>query len=454
MGTVGLSFGSATSGTGFDVSTTVTSILAIQQGIETPWKNQLTTLQSQDTALSTLGTDLATLSSKLEALTAPDGVMYEKEGSSSNTDVLALSSATSSAAAGTHSVSVSQLAQTSSVYSSAVAASDTLSGSISIQVGSGSAQTVTVDDSDNTLSGLAAAINSAGLGVTASIVSDDSGSRLSLVSNTSGTAGQLTVSANLTDATTSAALTTQVGQNGQDAEFTVDGVALTSGSNTVSTAIPGVTFQLLSTSSSPVQVAIENDNSDISTAVSDFVTAYNQVVSDMTTQEGDDSSGDPEPLYGSPTLALLQNSLAGALVGGAASGSISTAQQIGITVNQDGTLTFSDADLEQSLNSSFNDVVGYLQDSGSFGQNFSTVLNDLSSTDTNGALYLAKQQNSTQETALNDDINNEETLLATEKTNLTTELNEANETLQAIPSQLSEVNEMYSAITGYDSTNS
>ena len=179
MGTVGLSFGSATSGTGFDVSTTVSSILAIQQGIETPWKTQLTSLEAQNTAFSTIGTDLGTLSSSLQALTDLEGVTAEKEGSSSNTDVLNLSSASAEAAAGSHSIVVTQLAQTSSVYTSPASATDTLSGSLSIQVGSGTAQTITVDDSSNTLSTLAAAINSAGVGVAASVISDTNGSRLS-----------------------------------------------------------------------------------------------------------------------------------------------------------------------------------------------------------------------------------------------------------------------------------
>ena len=58
MGTVGLSFGSATSGQGFDVASTVTQIQASEQAIETPWKNQLTALQAQDTVFSSLGTDL------------------------------------------------------------------------------------------------------------------------------------------------------------------------------------------------------------------------------------------------------------------------------------------------------------------------------------------------------------------------------------------------------------
>jgi len=451
MGTVGLSFGSATSGTGFDVSSTVTSILAIQQGIETPWKSQLTSLEAQNTAFTTIGTDLATLATSLQSLTDADGVTAEKEGASSDTSVLTLSSASTEAAAGTHSIEVSQLAQTSSVYSSAVTnASDTLSGSLSIQVGSGTAQTVTVGSTSNTLASLAAAINSADIGVAASIITDTTGSRLSLVSSTSGSAGQLTVTSNLTDATTAASVTTQAGLSGQDAELTVDGVAITSASNTVSTAIPGVTFQLLGTSSSAVQVQITNDTADISSAMNSFVTAYNAVVKDLTTQEGNDSSGNAEPLYGNPTVSLMQTQLSEALLGGAASGAVSSITQLGVTVNDDGTLTYSDSGMQSMLDSNFNDVVGFLQNTGSFGMNLTSVLNGLSSSDTTGALYLAEQQNTNEEATLNTDVSNEEALLATEKTSLTTELNTANQVLQSIPSQLSEVNEMYSAVTGYN----
>jgi len=451
MGTVGLSFGSATSGAGFDVSSTVTSILAIQQGIETPWKTQLTSLEAQNTAFSTIGTDLATLSTSLQSLTDLEGVTAEKEGASSNTDVLSLSSASPTASAGSHSIVVNSLAQTSSVYTSAVSdASDTLSGSLSIQVGSGAAQTITVDSSSNTLATLEAAINAAGIGVQASLVSDTTGTRLSLVSSTSGSAGQLTVTSNLTDATTATNVTTQAGLTGEDASLTVDGLAMTSASNTVSTAIPGVTVQLLGTSTAPVQVQITNDTADIGTAMNAFVTAYNTVVGDLATQEGNDSSGNSEPLYGDPTVSLMQTQLSEALLGGAASGSISSITQLGVTVNQDGTLTYSDSDMQSSLNSSFSDVVGFLQNTGSFGLNFSSVLNDLSSSTPTGAIYLAEQQNTAEETTLNTDVSNEETLLATEKTTLTTELNTANQVMQSIPSQLSEVSEMYSAVTGYD----
>jgi flagellar hook-associated protein 2 len=105
------------------------------------------------------------------------------------------------------------------------------------------------------------------------------------------------------------------------------------------------------------------------------------------------------------------------------------------------------------LNSNFSDVTGFLQNSGSFGQLMATTLNNLGTQAPNGAVYLAQQQNSAQEKALNTDISNEDAVLATQKTQLTDELNTANEILQSIPSQLNEVNEMYSAITGYNTGN-
>ena len=450
MGTVGLSFGSATSGQGFDVATTVTQIQASEQAIETPWQTQLTALQAQDTVFSSLGTDLSTLTNSLQSLTDAEGVFAEMEGSSSNTDVLSLTSAGTGAVAGSHTITATQLAQTSSYVSTAITnASDTLAGSVTIQ-----GTIFTVDSTDNTLATLSAAINSADIGVTASVLTDSSGSRLSLVSGTSGAAGQLTVTGSLADASSgNSSITFQTGEIGQDANLTVDGVSITSPSNTVTNAIPGVTFQLLSASSTnpvPVQVQITNDATDIGTAMSSFVTAYNAVVTDINTQEGNDSSGNPEPLYGNPAIDQLQSSLSASLFTGAASGTISNITQLGLTVNDDGTLTLDADTFNSALNSDFSDVTGFLQNNGSFGQSMAATLNNLGTQAPDGAIYLAQQQNSTQETALNLDITNENATLATQKTTLTTELNTANQILQSIPSQLNEINEIYSATTGYN----
>jgi len=451
MGTVGINFGSATSGQGFDVASTVTQILAAEQAIETPWKNQLTSLQAQDAAFTSLGTDLATLTTNLQALTDFSGVFSEKQGSSSDSNALSLTSASTLAVAGSHTVVITSLAQTSSKYSDTLSSGATISGSLTIQIGSTS-NTITVDSSSKTLTSLAAAINLAGIGVKANVISDASGSRLSLVSGTSGAAGEITVTSALSDVGSGTAIGFLNGQTGVDANLTVDGVTLNSASNTVSNAIPGVTFQLLakSTAGNPVQVQITNSNTDIETAVNSLVTAYNAVIKDINTQEGKDSSGNAEPLYGSPTLALIQSQLSSALFGGAASGQIKNISQLGISLNNDGTLTLNGDTLNSLLNTNFDDVAGFLQNSGSFGPTLATAVNNLGGQSTTGAIYLAQKQNSAEEAALQLSITAEDARLADQKTQLTAQLNAANQILQSIPSQLNQIDEIYSAITGFN----
>ena len=463
MGTVGLSFGSPTSGAGFNVSSTVSAIVANLQNVETPWKTQLTSLASQDTAISSLGTLFSNLSNDMSSLTDFQGILSEKSGSSSDPNVLTLTAANSAAIAGTHTVEVTNLAQTSSGYLAEVPSAGTqLTGSITLQDATGTAVTISVNSSDNTLAGLAATINSSGVGVTASVLTEASGSILSLVSGTSGAAGNITVSNNsiaayLNAASTSAtstanasatvgeiaksgdtlsgSMSVQVGSGtvenvvigaapsspaantiytgsgintlsglegainsagigvtasvvtnsdgseslslasgtagtpgaltltsslldstagalgytasvaGKDANLTVDGIELTSASNTVANLIPGVTFQLLAPSATEsnntleqVQVVIANDNAEVESTVSQFVSDYNALVSGVNTQEGNTSSGSPEPLFGSPTLSLLQQQLLSGLNTSNPNGSLtSIAQGTGTTLS--GTLS-------------------------------------------------------------------------------------------------------------------
>jgi flagellar hook-associated protein 2 len=558
MSTVGISFGSPTSGQGFDVSSTVSQIVANLQAVETPWKTQLAALTSQDTALTSIGNDLSTLSTALEPLTDFAGVLSQKEGSSSNTNVLELTSAASDAVAGSYTVNVAALAQTSSYYSSAIASSDVIAsgGTLVLTIG-GVAQTITIDSSNDSLSTLAAAINAGSYGVTASVITTATGEELSLVSNTAGAAGQITVGGGLTDATTGNAISFTQGQAGQDASLKVDGVPVTSASNTITGAIPGVTFQLVSAAAGTnVQVEITNDNSAIESAVSSFVSAYNTVLGDLNAQEGNDSSGNAQPLYGSPTIAALQEDLQSALsftqaanavgttssigtadvlsgslsiaVGGgtaatvdvpangtladfatainaanlgvtagvitagtsatlsltnATSGSagaitvnpgsltdttsgaavtfgspqsnaVTSLTQLGVSVNDDGTLSLNTDTLDSLLDSNYQDVVNFLEPSAgyaSFGGNFTNTLNTLgSSSASDGVVYLALQSNASNETQLNTNLSNENVYISSQQALLTTELNQANNTLQQIPTQVNEVNELYSAITGYN----
>lgn len=468
MGNVGISFGSPTSGQGFDVSTTVAAIVANLQAVETPWKNQLTSLQSQDTALTSIGTDLSALSTAMASLYSFDGVLSEKEGSSSDNSVLTLTNATSAAVAGSHTLVVGQLAQTYSYASTAgaISSGDTLSGRLTIN-----GQTITISDGtatasdgstipqNNTLATLASYINEGDYGVQANAVTNAQGqSQLALVSNTSGAAGSVTIGGSqLTDATSKVTGFTfgQV-QKGQDAQFSVDGISTTSPSNTVSSAITGVTMQLLDAApGESVQVEITNDNTDVSSAVSTFVTAYNKVIGDLNTQEGSDSAGNPEPLFGNATIAMLQEQLQQAVNFTQSSGSITTLSQLGITASSsdDGTLTLDQSTLDTALNSNYQGAMNFFQAASSgtsFGDNLTTTLNGLSNSGPDGLIYLALQQDSSQESTLNTNVTNENSTISAQQAQLTTELNEANYTLQEIPTELQSVNELYSAITGYN----
>ncbi len=455
MGAVGLNFGSATSGAGFDVTSTVNQIVTNLQTVEGPWKAQITKLTSQDTQLTGLGTQLSTLTTDLRNLTDFTGVLAAKQGSSSDIGVLTLTSAATSANAGTHTITVQNLAQTSTAASGVVAATDVLSGSVSIQVGSGTTYTVNIDSASPTLAGLAAAINAASIGVRATVLTDTKGARLSIVSSTNGASGALTVSSALTNiSTTSAVFLTQI-QAGKDANMLVDGVQLTSASNTVTNAIPGVTFQLLSVpaTTESVQVVIANDTASVALAVNTFVTDYNRVMKAINAQEGKDSSGNAEPLFGTSVLARLQESLQSSLSAAFGSGVVNSTYSLGITSNRDGTISLNTDTLTSILNTNYSEVSGFFQNAGGFGAIFASTLDDLGGSNSGGAITLALSENKSQEKTLTDDVANQEALIATRKTHLTAELNAANQILQSIPSLINQVNEMYSAVTGYNSKN-
>lgn len=458
MGTVGLSFGSPTSGQGFDVQQTVSQIVANLQNVETPWKNQLTQLQSQDAVYTSLGSDLSNLTNSMQSLTDFQGVLAQKQGSSSNTNVLQLTSASNSAVAGSHNITVNTLAATASFASSVVTnASDLVAGTMQFTIG-GAPQTITIPGGGETLAALSTQINAAGIGVTTNVLTDPSGSVLSIVSNTGGSAGNFSLSASVTDTSNAnAAVTFSQGQAGVDASLQVDGVSITSASNTVTNAIPGVTFQLLSapTTPSPVQVEITNNNTSVETAIQSFVTGYNQVMKDIKAQEGNNSSGQPQPLYGNPNLSMIQSQLQSAFSfqQSPLGGSINSITQLGVSANPDGTLAFNSSTLDGLLNSNYQGVVNFLQPGNgytSFGANFTTALDNLGNGGPNGAVYLALQSNQATEQTLNTDITNENQTISVKQQQLTTELNEANYILQAIPQQIAALNETYSAVTGYN----
>jgi flagellar hook-associated protein 2 len=143
----------------------------------------------------------------------------------------------------------------------------------------------------------------------------------------------------------------------------------------------------------------------------------------------------------SPTITPLNYS---------ASSDINNLTSLGISVNNDGSLTFDVNSLDSLLNTDYSGVVGFFQSANSWGQAFANTLNDSGTGSTTRILGLARTSNSTTESTLNAEISREQSYISAQQTSLTAELNSANEIMQQLPSQLDGINELYSAITGYD----
>lgn len=188
-----------TSGSGIDVTSTVDAILQIDAAPEQQLDNQVTALITQTSALQGIQSDLTAFQTSLQALTGLTGDFGGVTVSSSNNDVVSATAANGTVA-GTHTITVGNLATTSADYTAAFSspAAPIPTGQLILQVGSNAPVGIPVDSGDttNTLNGLAAYINGQDLGVSASVMTDSSGSRLALISQASGAAGQITLTDN------------------------------------------------------------------------------------------------------------------------------------------------------------------------------------------------------------------------------------------------------------------
>ena len=181
--------------TGIDVTGAVDAILYADRAPERGWQAQQTTLENQTSAITQLETEASALSDSLSTLQDTSGVLSAISATSSDTSVLTATAADGTIAS-SHSITVQSLATSGSFYSDSVASSSTAlsQGSFDLTIGSGKATTIQVTAGE-TLTQLAAAINSQSVGVTANVVTDSSGARLALTAdNSTGTPGDFTVS--------------------------------------------------------------------------------------------------------------------------------------------------------------------------------------------------------------------------------------------------------------------
>jgi flagellar hook-associated protein 2 len=250
---------------------------------------------------------------------------------------------------------VTSLATTGTLYTEPVSAGadasfltgGNTSGDIQLQVGGASGATrdiVITQGSNDTLNTLASYINTQSAanswGVTASVVSDGTGSRLALQSQSSGSAGALAI---INPTSTGTSLTFDPPVGGANAALSIDGVPFSSRNDVVTGAIQGVTLNLVSQSpGNPVQLTVSHDTSQISSAINNFVSAYNTLVTDINAQYavGPTGATPAPPLESDISLRSVQSSILNdatyAISGN--SGFVNLAS-LGINTNNDGTLT-------------------------------------------------------------------------------------------------------------------
>jgi flagellar hook-associated protein 2 len=432
LNTTGLGLGS-----GIDVQATVNQLVQAAEAPEQAMTEEQQLFTSQASALNNLNSLLSSLQTAVEALQGPDGQLNAEATTSSDSTVVT-ATANPGATLGTHSITISQLATVSSYYTEELASADTTfgTGQFTLQVGTAAPVTITVDSTDNTLSGLATYINNnrQSLGVTANVITDSSGSRLSLVSNTSGAPGNLQISGNTTGLSFTEAAT------GTNASFTLDGVPLSSSTNSVTTALPGVTLDLVGTSSSPVSVSITPDANQAATAVNSFVSAYNAVVQAINTQFTYTQGGTQPPLFSDNTLAQVQQTLANdvnyAIPG--SSGPTSLAS-FGVSVQEDGTLSVDTGTLNSALTGNFSAVQSFFQSTtNGLATNFSNDLTNLTDP-TSGALYVDLQGVNQNQQSVTQQINDFQATIAQQQQAWTQEFSQVNSTLQTLPTLVSQI---------------
>lgn len=365
-------------GSGLDVNTIVTSLMALEKRPLTQLQAQAGSLQTRLSAFGTLKSQLAAVGDMAAKLATPASWSTMRVDSGNSAAVSATAAA--GAVPARHTVEVSQLAQSQVLASGPFAASTSVvgTGKLMLELGttSGASFTpksgslpvfVTVDAGHNTLAGVRDAINAANAGVTATVVNDASGARL-VLRGADGAASSVRLTAtdddgNNTDtaglsalaydpaATAGAGCNLTQTQAAQDANFKIDGIALTSATNTPSDALEGVTLTLSQVTTAPVSLNVAIETMAVRKNVNDFVNAYNGLNALLKQQTQADPSGKATGALqadstANSVLMQLRDLLHGTVSGLGSPASLSAA---GIELQRDGSLTVNDAKLTPLL---------------------------------------------------------------------------------------------------------
>jgi flagellar hook-associated protein 2 len=345
-------------------------------------------LQNLQVKARTIQTKLSTVG-QIQSLVASMADAAAKLASPSNWTALTVSSSntaaitatvSSSAAATSFSVEVQTLAAArSAVTQTAVASAATFGagGTLSLQLGSrapyvGAVRVpgpfvptagvlpvaVSIDAAD-TVSTIASKINAANAGVTATVVRDGSGDRLLIRSNSTGIDSDFQVAVTGDPSLAAFAFDNAGGPTGmvsgasqapKDAEATINGVAVTGATNTLTDTVPGLTMQLTQVTTAPVTIKIAPDVASVRANVQAFLKSYNAANQALTeATKYDAGSKVAGPLQGDSTIVSLQNALR-SLVGSTSVGStFQRLSDVGLQMQVDGSLAVNSAKFESAI---------------------------------------------------------------------------------------------------------
>jgi flagellar hook-associated protein 2 len=433
-------------GAGINVSELVAASMAPETQVLTVMQTQQTQVAAQQTALTGFNTDLQALQTSAFALTDPAGQLTQVAATSSNPSILT-ANALSGSAGGTHTIAVASLATTSSAYSAAVTTSSTAiaAGTLGIQVGTKPAVTITINSTNSTLDGLAQTINSTpNIGVTASVITDATGARLSIVSSTSGAPGDLTI----TPSAGVVSFTKPV--TGANASLTVDGIPISSTTNTVTGTIPGVTLNLASPApTTTVTLSLAADTTQQASAINTFVSAYNKVIGDLSTQFAvDPTTKQAGPLASDATLTLAQGQIQSSIsFATSGNGAVNSLADLGVSLNNDGTLSVNNSTLATSLLSNPAAVQAFFQSTNAagFGANLKSNLTALADplTGTVSQDLTGLQQT---QTDITQQISDFQVQLDAKSKQLTTQFDLVDAMIQQLPLLLSQVSSQLASL--------
>lgn len=334
-------------GSGFD---TIGIVKALVDAEKAPKQSQITAQQKDTTIqLSAVGTVKASLETYRAAIAKLNSVSSFNGLTASSTDEkISKVTIDDKASSGKYALNVTQLATSSKITSKV------FEGGASASVNSSEQdQTLTISQSGDsydvkipagaTMQQTRDAINTQlqSKGISANVLTDANGSRLVIGSQTTGKGTDITISGDSELATGYSA-----GKPPVNAEYTIDDIPMESSSNKITSAISGVTLELLDTKASTITVASNTDT--LKTSVQSFVTAYNALLTNINTQTKVTATGDAATttsgaLTGDASMRQLVNSLRGELLQNSGTSSVGNLAQMGISTDQKtGLLTLDD----------------------------------------------------------------------------------------------------------------